>query len=256
MEIFDTHCHIDLPAFDADREAVISHARELGVTHMVVPAIVARGWKRLVSICNEHPGLLPALGLHPMFTSEHIDADITALAETVEHTRPVAIGEIGLDYFIDGADRKRQQTLLEAQLDLARQFDLPVILHVRKAHDNMLATLRRLRVCGGTAHAFSGSLQQAQQYIDLGFRLGFGGMITHERATRLRRLACELPAEALVLETDAPDMPGAAHRGQRNSPEYLPEYLHVLAQLRNEDPETLARQTSANAREVFGLGSL
>jgi TatD DNase family protein len=150
-------------------------------------------------------------------------------------------------------DRQRQQRLFEAQLQVARDANLPVILHVRKAHDQVLATLKRLRVRGGIAHAFNGSLQQAQQYIDLGFKLGFGGMLTYERSNKLRALARELPLEALVLETDAPDLTVAAHHGERNSPEYLPDCLRALAEVRNADPEEVAHATSRNAEQVLNL---
>ena len=256
MKLIDTHCHIDVPAFDADRGQVLHRAREKGVAQLIVPAITASGWNSLLALCRDDSSLIPALGLHPVFTDQHSAADIGQLAEVVQRHRPAAIGEIGLDFYIDGADRERQQQIFEAQLDVARQFDLPVVLHVRKAHDQVLATLKRIPVRGGTAHAFNGSLQQAQQYIDRGFKLGFGGMLTYERSTKLHKLARELPADCLVMETDAPDMAGAAHHGSRNSPEYLPEYLHTLARIRDTDPGHLAQQTTENAMSVFGLNEL
>jgi TatD DNase family protein len=154
---------------------------------------------------------------------------------------------------VEELDREQQQRLFERQLAIARDADLPVILHVRRAHDVVLSTLKRLRVRGGVAHAYSGSLEQARQYLDLGFRLGFGGMLTFERSTRLRRLARELPLEAIVLETDAPDLTVASHRGERNSPEYLPECLAALAEVRGEAPAAIAAQTTANARAAFAL---
>jgi TatD DNase family protein len=163
------------------------------------------------------------------------------------------VGEIGLDFCQEGLDPARQQALFEAQLVLARSAGLPVLLHARKAHDQVLATLKRLRVRGGIAHAFNGSLQQAGKYLDLGFCLGFGGMLTFERSLRLRPLARALPIEAIVLETDAPDLTVAAHRGSRNSPAYLPEVLSALAEVRDADPAELAAQTTRNAREVLGL---
>ncbi|MBZ0072876.1 MAG: TatD family hydrolase [Gammaproteobacteria bacterium] len=253
MELFDTHCHIDVAAFAADRTAVLARARAAGVTRILVPAVTVDGWGFLVELCRREPGLLPALGLHPVYIDQHRDADVDTLAEWVERERPVAIGEIGLDYFVAGLDRERQQHLLEAQLIVARDSGLPVVLHVRKAHDAMLATLKRIRVQGGIAHAFNGSLQQAGHYLDLGFKLGFGGMLTYERSTKLRRLAQALPPEALVLETDAPDMTVAAHHGERNSPEYLPYCLQALAAARDEPLERIAALTTRNAIEVLGL---
>lgn len=254
MELLDTHCHLDVPAFDADREAVLERARAAGVVGIVVPAIDAEGWPALIRLCASAPDLYPALGLHPVFLASHQDNDLQALEHALVEHAVVAIGEIGLDWFVPGLDRDRQQRLFEAQLAIAAAADLPVLLHVRKAHDAVLAALRRAPVRGGTAHAFNGSLEQARQYLDLGFRLGFGGMLTFERSTRLRRLARELPIEAIVLETDAPDMTVAAHRGERNSPEYLPDVLAALAVVRGADPADLARQTTANARAALGIG--
>ena len=255
MEIIDTHCHLDVAEFDPDRQAVLARARANGVAAIVVPGVLAPGWDHLWRFCAGEPDLYPALGLHPVYLDRHQEGDLAALEKFLVEHRPVAVGEIGLDYFVIGLDRRRQQALFETQLEMARAADLPVILHVRKAHDAVLATLRRIRVSGGIAHAYNGSLQQAQQYIDLGFKLGFGGMLTYERSRRLRLLARELPAEAIVLETDAPDLTVAQHRGMRNSPEYLPYCLAALAESRGENREDLARQTSANARAVLGLDS-
>jgi len=253
MEMFDTHCHLDVAAFNPDRAAVLEHARAGGVAGIVVPGIEARGWDGLSTLCATAPDLHPAFGLHPVFTATHSDTDLDLLEMRLANQRPVAVGEIGLDFYRKDADRARQQVLFEAQLVMAREAGLPVILHVRKAHDQVLSILKRIRVPGGTAHAFNGSLQQAQQYIDLGFRLGFGGMLTYERSVKLRGLAQALPIEALVLETDAPDMVVAQHRGERNSPEYLPECLAVLAVVRDEPLASVAARTTANARAVFGI---
>ena len=253
MEIIDTHCHLDVAQFDADRQAVLASARAAGVAGIVVPGVEAKGWDGLWSLCTAEPDLFPALGLHPVYLEQHSESDLAALESQLASRRPVAIGEIGLDYFVTDLDRARQQALFEAQLAIARAAGLPVILHVRKAHDQVLAVLRRIRVPGGIAHAFNGSLQQAQHYIDLGFKLGFGGMLTYERSTRLRTLARGLPLEALVLETDAPDLVVAQHRGERNSPEYLPYCLAALAEVRGEPIERVAQQTSANARAVLAL---
>jgi TatD DNase family protein len=255
VELIDTHCHLDVAEFDPDRQAVLARARANGVTTIVVPGVMARGWDYLLRLCAGESGLYPALGLHPVYLDRHQAEDLAVLEALLAEHRPVAVGEIGLDYFVTGLDRERQQALFEAQLDMARSADLPVILHVRKAHDTVLATLRRIRVPGGIAHAFNGSLQQGQQYTDLGFRLGFGGMLTYERSRHLRQLAQALPVEAIVLETDAPDLTVAQHRGMRNSPEYLPHCLAALAEVRGESRDALARQTSANARAVLGLDS-
>ncbi len=253
MELFDTHCHLDVEEFASDRDAVLARARAAGVSRQVLPAVDAAGWDGLLAICREEQGLYPALGLHPMFTDRHRDEDLVRLRRLLESERPVAIGEIGLDYFIAEPDIERQQAIFEAQLSLAEEFGLPVLLHVRKAHDQVLQTLKRFKLVGGIAHAFSGSPQQAEQYRDMGFLFGFGGMLTYERSSRIRKLARELPLQSIVLETDAPDMSPAAHHGERNSPEYLPQVLAALAALRDEPPEQLAARTTANALQLFKL---
>lgn len=254
MQLFDTHCHLDLEAFAHDRDTVLASARSQGVSDILVPGVERRTWPELAAFCATDNHLHLALGLHPVFLGAHGVEDVEALSPAVETWRPIAIGEIGLDWQIKSLDRDKQQRLLEAQLAVAETFGLPVVLHVRKAHDAMLATLKRFHLPGGFCHAFNGSHQQAEQYLQLGFRLGFGGMLTYERSTHLRRLAAALPAAAIVLETDAPDMTVASHRYQRNSPAYLPEVLSALAAVRQTDAGTLADVTTQNAHEVLGLG--
>jgi len=253
MELIDTHCHLDVEEFAADRLEVLGRARRAGVTGQVIPAIHAAGWPALMGLCQEEAGLYPALGMHPIYLAQHRPEHVVELRGLIERERPVAIGEIGLDYFVEALDRDRQQQLFEAQLKVARDYQLPVLLHVRKAHDQVLAALRRIRVPGGIAHAFNGSMQQAQQYIDLGFKLGFGGTLTYDRALNIRRLATDLPLQAIVLETDAPDIPLASRRGERNSPEYLPEVAETLAQLRSVSVEEIAQATTANASALLSL---
>lgn len=253
MRLFDTHCHLDVSAFDSDRDLVLKACAEQSVNQLLIPGIAREGWQGLLQLCAANAGLYPALGLHPVFSQQHQDQDLAVLRQLVEREPPVAIGEIGLDYWIKDADKQRQQFFLDAQLALAEQHQLPVVLHVRKAHDAMLQTLKRFDLVGGTCHAFNGSLQQAEHYLSLGFKLGFGGMLTYPNASKLRRLAKELPDSALVLETDAPDMVGAAHQYQRNSPAYLPEVVKTLAELRNQTETEIAAFTTANAEAVFGL---
>jgi TatD DNase family protein len=253
MQLFDSHCHIDLDAFDDDREQVLAAAHAAGVTDLLVPGVERRTWNDLVTLCRQRHSLHLALGLHPVALDAHRDEDVQELARRVSVERPLAVGEIGLDWQAPGLDHDRQQRLFEAQLEVAEQSSLPVVLHVRKAHDRVLQTLRRYRLPGGFCHAFNGSLQQAGHYIERGFVLGFGGMLTFERSTRLRRLAIELPLDSLVLETDAPDMTVASHRYQRNSPAYLPEILQTLAKLRQEPIAQVAAATTANTRRVLGL---
>lgn len=251
--MIDTHCHLDLKEFDRDRREVIAAARAAGVSAMVIPAIHAEGWQGLLDLCDSHPDLYPALGLHPVYLERHRDVDLQTLERLLAQSRPVALGEIGLDFFLRDLNHDRQQALFEAQLRVAAVVCLPVLIHARKSHDQVLSALKRIRVPGGIVHAFSGSLQQAYKYIDLGFKLGFGGMLTFERSSKIRALARNLPLEAIVLETDAPDMTVAAHRGERNSPAYLPDVLASLAEVRGEDPAALEDQTSRNARDLLGL---
>jgi len=253
MILIDTHCHLDVEEFAADRTEVLGRARRAGVAGQVIPAIHAAGWPALMALCLGEMGLYPALGMHPIYLAQHRPEHLDELRALIERDRPVAIGEIGLDYFVETLDREAQQQLFEAQLKVARDYQLPVLLHVRKAHDQVLAALRRLRVPGGIAHAFNGSPQQAQQYIELGFKLGFGGTVTYDRALNIRRLAVDLSLESIVLETDAPDIPLASRRGERNSPEYLPEVAQALAQLRGISVEEVARITTNNAKTLLSL---
>jgi TatD DNase family protein len=256
--LVDSHCHLDASAFDGDRAAVIARARAAGVLRQVVPAVDAAGWPKLRDACASSPGLFPAYGLHPMYLAQHAPQHLAALREWIERERPCAIGECGLDYFIEDLDADAQQAYFDGQLRLARETGLPVIVHARRAVDAVIASIRRsngnrddgLR---GVVHSFSGSREQAAQLWKLGFLVGLGGPVTYERARRLRKLAAILPIEQLLLETDAPDQPDAGIRGQRNEPARLSHVLQAIAQLRGEDPEAIALATTRNAENLFGL---
>ena len=253
LDLIDSHCHIDVADFDVDRSEVLARCRASGIRRLVVPAIDVAGWDKLLRLCEQEQGLYPALGLHPVFLEQHQEGDVEKLEARLATTSVVAVGEIGLDFYITDLDRQTQKKLFEAQLAIANNLGLPVILHVRKAHDEVLRLLKQYKLKGGVAHAFNGSLQQAQQYMDLGFKLGFGGTMTYEGSHKIHQLAKDLPIEAIVLETDAPDMVVSSHRGERNSPEYLIESLQALVKLRDEDIITLAQQTTENTCAVFGL---
>jgi len=254
MELIDTHSHIDLEVFSADFNEVLTSARQAGVIAQILPGIYRAGWKRILSLCSMEKDLYPAIGLHPMYLQCHEAEDLNALRRHALSGKLKAIGEIGLDYFIKDSDRSAQQALFEAQLGIAADAALPVLLHVRKAHDQVQATLRRTRFGhGGIVHAFSGSLQQAEHYLKLGFLISICGTITYDRATRIRAVAAKLPLQSLVLETDSPDIPPAAYRGQRNSPGYLPSILSSLSDLRSEPAKLIAGQTTLNARNLFRL---
>ncbi len=251
--LVDSHCHLDAEAFDADRAEMLSRARFAGVRRLVVPATHAEGWPGLREICNADGDLHPAYGLHPMFLHLHAPPHLDRLREWIQCERPVAIGECGLDYFVEDPDRARQQRCFDGQLRLAREFDLPLILHARRAVDAVIASIRKVGGLRGVVHSFSGSRQQAQQLWELGFLIGVGGPVTYERAQRLRQLAAEMPVDCLLLETDAPDQPDAGIRGERNEPARLAKVCDTVAALRGETPEAIAAATTANAVRLFSL---
>jgi TatD DNase family protein len=255
----DTHCHLDAAEFGGGQEALSSAAAQAGVSLIVIPAIAAFNFARVAELARQYPNCVYALGIHPLLTPQAGEGDLVLLQQAIETAlddpRFVAIGEIGLDYFIpelqQGALRERQEHFFAEQLKLARRYALPVLLHVRRSQDIVLKYLRRHTVPGGIAHAFNGSQQQAQRFIDLGFRLGFGGAMTFPRALQIRRLAAGLPLEALVLETDAPDISPAWLHPAHNTPQQIPRIGDVMAQLRGIDPQALALATTANARAAM-----
>lgn len=253
MRLIDSHSHFDAAEFDADRAEAHARARAAGVAGQVVPAVDAAGWPKLRQVCRDHAGLYPAYGLHPMYLQAHRPQHLADLRTWIERERPVAIGECGLDYFVEGLDADSQQRYFDGQLALAREFELPVIVHARRAVDAVIAAIKRVGGLTGVVHSFSGSPEQAAQLHTLGFLLGIGGPVTYERANRLRKTVAAMPLEQLLLETDSPDQPGTAHRGERNEPAYLGEVLEVVAGLRGMAPDTLANATSANAQRLFGL---
>jgi len=257
VQLIDTHTHLDFEMFDDDRAQVIARARNAGVERIVVLGVHAANWQRVWQLACDEPSVHAALGLHPVFLEEHQDAHVQQLRDWLERLRGepklCAVGEIGLDYYIDNPDIERQQRLLEAQLALAADFSLPVLLHVRRAHAPMIATLKRYKLeRSGVIHAFSGSWEEAREYLRLGFRLGLGGAGTWHQAQRMHRVLRQLPLEAIVLETDAPDIPPAGHAGERNSPELLPEICRRLADLKGIDAHALAAASYRNSCELFG----
>ena len=247
MNLIDTHCHLDNDAFDHDREEVIDNSRQLGINKIIIPGVSRNSWDKLLSLCDNSKHLYPALGLHPYFTSTHKDADLIDLQSYLDSNTAIAIGEIGLDYYLKDIDKEKQIYFFEQQLLIAQKNNLPVILHVRKAHADVIALLKKIKVKGGICHAYNGSYEQAQEYLKLNFIFGFGGTITYPQSTKLRNLASRLPLESIVLETDAPDMAVANHHGERNSPEYIIDCARALAQIREQDIDVIAQQTSANA---------
>ena len=256
MELIDTHTHLDFPDFDADRPALLAASRALGVRQMVVLGVDRDNWQRVWDLVQSDPDLHAALGLHPVYLDQHRPDDMTHLrdwlARLAGHRQLCAVGEIGLDYYIENLDRERQQTLFEAQLQLAAEFELPALIHVRRSHAAVIATLKRLPLQrAGIIHAFAGSFEEAREYIKLGYKLGLGGAATWPQALRMPRVLAKLPLDAGVLETDSPDMAPAMFPGQRNSPAHLPAICEALAEIMAITPEQLAEASTANARQLF-----
>lgn len=253
MELIDTHCHLDFSAFDHDRTEVISACFRAGIKTIVVPSVRQSNWANVIATQQQFNGIRVAFGLHPCFIKDHVPEHLDALNTLIKNNKPIAIGEAGLDFYSKDADRDKQQYYFDGQLALAQRHSLPLLLHVRKAHEQVILALKKMHNISGIIHAFSGSLEQAYRYIELGFKLGFGGTLTYAGSTRIRNIARTLPAESLVLETDAPDMAVFQHRGERNSPLYIQYALEALALIRNEPIDVIASQTSANARAIFSL---
>lgn len=258
----DTHCHLDAPEFSRDIERVIERARHSGVRGILLPAVQARDFQAVQEITHrfkvEIPGLVYTLGIHPLYTNHASENDLVTLDNAVAFAQDdphfVGIGEIGLDYFVEGLDPHRQAFFFHAQLDLAQKYQLPVILHVRRSQDMILKALRQRKLSGGIAHAFNGSFQQAEQFMSLGFKLGFGGAATYERALQIRRLVHDLPIDAIVTETDSPDIPPAWLRNQeerRNEPGFLPQIATVIAQIRGIEQSELSQAVIHNVSQTL-----
>jgi TatD DNase family protein len=248
----DTHCHLDAAEFGDSQADLVQAAHAAGVGRIIIPAVARSNFEVVRQLCEHHPACQPAYGIHPMYTDAAQPDDLKALRDYLALPGTVAVGEIGLDFFIDHYDRERQEYFFIEQLKLAKEFDLPVLLHIRRAQDAILKHLRQIKIKGGIAHAFNGSRQQADEFIKLGLKLGFGGAMTYPRATRLRELAATLPLECIVLETDAPDIPpDFLEKGLPNEPKYLPRIAQTLAELRSMSVDDVAQATTVNAVNVI-----
>lgn len=250
--LIDTHCHLDAAEFDQDRAQVAQSALDHRVEVVVVPAVHCDNFKTVRFLSEQHPHCAYALGIHPLYVERSAPDDLEALREALTDGAAVAVGEIGLDFYVQNYDRELQEYFFTEQLKLAKAFDLPVILHVRGAIDTILKHLRKYQLKSGIAHAFNGSEQQAHEFIKLGFKLGFGGAMTYPRALKLRYLAANLPLDAIVLETDAPDIPPEwLGHGGRNSPEQLPRIAQVLADIRQQNLAEIVEITGKNALQAL-----
>jgi len=253
MKLIDSHCHLDDDRFDERRQQVIAQAAAVNVTRMVIPATTANRWEKVKQVCEVHDGLYPAYGLHPMFIEQHQVNHLRELDEWLEREQPIAVGECGIDFFDSRVDEKWQLQLFREQLQLANNHHLPLIVHVRKAMDEVISLLRKQAQFGGVVHSFSGSQQQAQQLHDIGFKLGIAATLSFERAQKLRKVVAAMPDDALLIESDAPDQPGANHRGQLNEPGFIVEHLQTMAELRNCGVEDLAATLNRNAESLFNI---
>jgi TatD DNase family protein len=251
LKLFDSHSHLDVDEYAHDRAEVVMRAQQAGVDQQLIPAIHYEAWENLKTVCAHYSGLYPAYGLHPMFLADHKPEHLIALHSWIEREKPNAVGECGLDFFIEGLDVEQQRYYFIEQLKLAREFELPVVVHARRAVDEVIATIKKIGKLHGVIHSYSGSEEQARQLFQLGFSIGIGGPITYDRAQRLRRLVSTMPIEFLLLETDSPDQPNADQRGQRNEPARLLDVLKVIARLREQSEDEIALATTANAEAMF-----
>ncbi len=251
--LIDSHCHLDFSDFDSDRAAVIERARQNGVTDIVVPGAFVGNWTKIHDLCITHPNLHPCYGLHPYWTDRHDENDLEKLRQQVASNPCVAIGECGLDYRQQQADRKKQLYFFTAQLDIAVEKKLPVVIHAVRATEDVIQQLRLRPGLRGMVHSYSGSYEQARQLIDMGFYISFGGAITHSRAKKLHAMIGKLPLTSLLIETDAPDQAGSAHQNERNEPAYLVEIFNALCKFRKEERAVIAQQICKNVKTLFNI---
>ena len=251
--LIDSHVNLHAPQFDEDRNAVIERARAAGVALMVEISDRLTTFEATHGLAVAHDDIWCTVGVHPHEAKDAADLTAATLVELAGRPKVIGIGECGLDFFLDGLDAQTQRHYFDGQLQLAKRFDLPLIVHARRAVEEVIARIKAVGGIRGVVHSFAGSPEQAQQLWKLDFMIGLGGPVTYPRANRLRGLAAQMPLEHLLLETDAPDQPDAEIRGQRNEPARLRTVLDCIAQLRGEPAEAIAAQTSANARRLFGL---
>lgn len=256
FRFIDTHCHFDFPPFTGDESASLQRACEAGVGSIIVPATEAANFSRVLALADNYPPLFAALGLHPIVIEHHSDDCLDQLQQALDK-RPqklVAVGEIGLDLYRDDPQFDQQEWILEAQLKLAKRYELPVILHSRRTHDKLAMHLKRHALPRtGVVHGFSGSFQQAERFVQLGYKIGVGGTITYPRASKTREVMAQLPLESLLLETDAPDMPLNGFQGKPNRPEQAVRVFDVLCELRPEPEDEIAEVLLNNTYALFSV---
>lgn len=253
VRLIDSHCHLDFKVFDNDRLEVLQRAKDNNISDIVIPGTEKIYWDRIRQLCESHAQLHACYGLHPYWLSNTNKQDTLALDAYIEANKPVALGECGLDYRPRQADKKIQLDFLEAQLTIASNHQLPVVIHSVKATEEIIKTIKKLKKLKGMIHSFSGSSEQAKQLIDLSFYISLGGSVTYDNAKRIKKVAKEIPLTSLLLETDSPDQPDKKNHGKRNEPAYLVNTLDVISALRDESRETIAQQTTLNAKTLFNI---
>lgn len=250
--LIDAHCHLDFINFDKDRDEVIQRAAQNGISDIIIPGVSTSNWQKIKALCEQHKNLHPCYGLHPYWVDQHQENDLEKLENFIDNTTCLGIGECGLDFRAEQADKKAA-IFFKAQLDIAERKNLPVIIHSVRATEDVIQQLRKYPTLTGMVHSYSGSYEQALQLIELGFYISFGGAITYEHARKLRKVASKIPLTSLLIETDAPDQPDASHQHERNEPAYLTEVINVLVKLRSESTTKIAHHTISNVKNLFGL---
>lgn len=253
ITLVDAHCHLDFKTFDNDRARVLQRAKENNIIDIVIPGTEKKYWDRIKSLCGKHNQLHACYGLHPYWLSSHDLHDIESLDEYINNTLPVALGECGLDFRPQQADKKTQLNFFEAQLAIANNHQLPVVIHSVKATQAVIESIKKFKNLHGMIHSYSGSYEQAKQLIDLNFFISISGSVTYDSAKKTRTVAREIPLTSLLLETDAPDQTDEKNRGKRNEPAYLINTLNTISALREESPETISSQTTLNAKILFNI---
>ncbi len=252
-QLIDSHCHLDFEVFDNDRSDVLQRARDNNISDIVIPGTEKIFWDRIKQLCKNHTQLHACYGLHPYWVSDHNKQDIEKLKEYIDSNRPVALGECGLDFRPQQADKKSQLYFFEAQLTIANNHQLPVVIHSVKATETVIQMIKKFKTLTGMIHSYSGSSEQARQLIDLNFYISLGGSVTYDHANKIRKLAREIPLTSLLLETDSPDQPDQKNSGKRNEPAYLVNTLEAISELRDEPREIIAQQTTSNAKTLFNI---
>ncbi len=252
-QLIDSHCHLDFESFDKDRDQVIQRALNQNIKNIIIPGTQKKSWNRIKQLCDQYQQLHACYGLHPYWANEHSKQDIKQLKKYIEINHPVAIGECGLDFRPQQADKETQLFFFEAQLDIAANHQLPAVIHSVKATETVIQTIKKFKNLSGMIHSYSGSSEQAKQLIDLGFCISVGGSVTYDNAKKIRQVVKDIPLTSLLLETDAPDQPDLKHFNKRNEPAYLLNTLKAIAKLRGEPADKIAEQTTINAKKLFKI---